>query len=253
MPTETEFDHLVREAQEAHFSGWDFSWLEGRWVEEPLPWDYAVRVKAAMQAAQSMLDMGTGGGELLETLAPFPPQTCATEAWPPNVKIAIDRLTPLGVEVYAITSDSQLPFDDTVFDLIINRHDSFDSRELFRTLKPGGLFITQQVGGQNVLGLNKLLQDEVSFADIDWTVDRAISQLRSAGLEITSVKEAFPAVTVYDIGAIVYYLNAIPWQIDGFSVEAYHDKLLAIHREIQRQGSITLHSHRFYIEARKPV
>jgi SAM-dependent methyltransferase len=253
MTPEAEFELLVQEAQEAHFSGWDFSWLEGRWENEPLPWDYAGRVKAAMQNVRSMLDMGTGGGELLETLAPFPPQTCATEAWPPNIKIAIDRLTPLGVEVYAVTSDDHLPFDDSVFDLIVNRHDSFDSREIYRILKPGGLFITQQVGGQNNLGLNKLLQDEVSFVDIDWTVDRAISQLKSAGLGIVSVKEAFPAGTVHDIGAIVYYLKAIPWQVDGFSVETHRDRLLAIHEMIRRQGSITLHSHRFYIEARKPA
>jgi len=30
---------------------------------------------------------------------------------------------------------------------VINRHESFSASEVFRVLKPGGIFVTQQVGG----------------------------------------------------------------------------------------------------------
>ncbi|MNJ78400.1 hypothetical protein D3C77_761450 [compost metagenome] len=36
---------------------------------------------------------------------------------------------------------------------MINRHEAYSVQELNRILKPGGLFITQQVGGQNNRGL----------------------------------------------------------------------------------------------------
>jgi len=34
------FDQLVAEAEALPFSGWDFSALNGRWEEDPPPWDY---------------------------------------------------------------------------------------------------------------------------------------------------------------------------------------------------------------------
>ena len=43
------FEQLVTEAQDAPFSGWDFSWLAARSTQEPLPWDY--RSEVARRAA----------------------------------------------------------------------------------------------------------------------------------------------------------------------------------------------------------
>ncbi len=37
---------------------------------------------------------------------------------------------------------------------------------------------------------------------------------------------------LYDVGAIVYYLKAVPWEIPDFSVEKYFDKLQEIHKLI---------------------
>jgi hypothetical protein len=90
------FDELVTEALTAPFSGWDFSWLDRRSWTEPLPWDYSARVAALARNARTMLDMGTGGGEVLSRLPDRAPRTVATEAWPPNVPLAARRLLPLG-------------------------------------------------------------------------------------------------------------------------------------------------------------
>src|SRR5712692_8615791 len=84
------------------FAGWDFSYLNGRLEEIGSvgdTWEYAEKVKVAFSTAQSLLDMGTGGGELLSSLQPLPPHTCATEGYAPNVPIARQRLEPLGVQV----------------------------------------------------------------------------------------------------------------------------------------------------------
>jgi hypothetical protein len=51
---------------------------------------------------------------------------------------------------------------------------------------------------------------------------------------------------------VVYYLRAIPWQIEGFTVDGYREKLLALHEMIERAGGLWLASHRFYVEAVKP-
>ncbi len=248
------FDRLVQDALDAHFSGWDFSYLNDKTTAEPLPWDYLSIVRTAMQGADSMLDMGTGGGEVLLSLAPFPPHICATEAYAPNIPIARERLEPLGVKVVA-TSDDQccMPFEDGEFALVIDRHTYFDAPEVFRILKPGGLFITQQVGALNFFELNEWLQGDEARPTWDiCTLDWHVTNLTAAGMQVEEAQEVRPRVAYLSIAAVVYYLRGIPWQVPDFTVEKYIDKLFAMHQHIEANGSLTTRNHRFLIRATKP-
>jgi SAM-dependent methyltransferase len=251
MKDVNEFERLVREAWEAPFSGWDFSWLSGRCHEDSPSWSYRERVMPRVRSVSALLDMGTGGGEFLAGLAPLPADTCATEAYAPNVPIARARLEPLGVEVAQINSDENLPFADGRFECILNRHESFAPGELARLLKPGGVFITQQVGGRNEIRLNELFQDPNPPPYADWTLEEAARGLRQAGLEIMQRLEEFPAAVFDDIGAVVYYLKAIPWQIEGFHPDTAMERLAAVHELIEREGPLVVLCHRFFIEAKK--
>ena len=54
-------------AEEAEpFEGWDFSHLQGRMVEEPLPWDYARLLLDTLPGAEALLDMGHRWRRVLE-------------------------------------------------------------------------------------------------------------------------------------------------------------------------------------------
>ena len=105
--------------------------------------------------------MGIGGAEFL--LSPnHPPQnTSVTESWPPNIKLCLEKLAPLGIRVFPVQEDAHLPIEDDSFDIVINRHESYDLHEVRRILKPGGMFITQQVGGDNCIGLMKHINLEM--------------------------------------------------------------------------------------------
>ena len=83
-----------------------------------------------MQRAKSMLDMGTGGGEFLSMLQPFPSTIYATEGYAPNVPIARKKLEPLGVTVVEVNDDTALPFQDGQFNLILNQHESYAASEV---------------------------------------------------------------------------------------------------------------------------
>ncbi len=246
------FDELIQEALSLPFSGWDFSSLGDRWKTNEPSWDYPALARSHMQCVSSMLDQDTGGGELLTTLIPFPSHTWATESYPPNIHVAKDRLEPLGVQVISDYSDADIPLADASLDLILNRHGSYSEHELMRLLKPGGIFLTEQVGGQNDIRLNELLQDKVHFEYSYWTKDLIIHQLKDAGFELLSVKEEFPLAEFADIGAVVFYLCIIPWQIAGFSVDKYRDKLLAIQQAILAHGPLQVNDHRILVEVRKP-
>lgn len=245
------YERLVKAALEAGFEGWDFSWLQDRLIEESPPWDYAEIVRSYFPGIRSMLDLGTGGGELLASLGPLPEDTHATEAYPPNQAIAQARLTPLGVTVHATQDEPKLPFEDGQFDLVINRHESYAPAEVHRILKPGGIFITQQVGGLDNLELNQALEDELSFPFFNWSLAEALNGLYESDFYILKAEKAALRTSFRDIGAIVYYLKAVPWQVPDFNPQTHRERLLLLHNMIERQGEFITTANRFLIIAQK--
>ncbi|USG64937.1 class I SAM-dependent methyltransferase [Brevibacillus ruminantium] len=236
---------------EVPFEGWDFSYVgrTGRLQEAPLSWNYASLVTRKLPKITTLLDMGTGGGEFLSLLGPLPRQTYATEGYQPNVAVARNRLEPLGITVVEADGEDTLPFPDETFDLIINRHESFDPHELYRIAKSGATFLTQQVGGENDVLLNRLLGAAIPQDYLHWRADYAVRQLEEAGFVIAQSREETVPSRFYDIGAVVYYLRAIPWQIPDFAPEVYADGLWQMHQQIEKDGYIDIPSHRFLIEA----
>jgi hypothetical protein len=103
------------------------------------------------------------GGKFLLSIQLLPQNTYATETFPSNVSIAKSRLTPLSVQVIEAPTTEHLPFKNGSFDLIINRHGDINAPEIYRILKSGQSFVTQQVGGRNHICLHEILQDKGEF------------------------------------------------------------------------------------------
>ncbi|WP_079477298.1 class I SAM-dependent methyltransferase [Halobacillus salinus] len=244
------FDQFLKDFEEA-FSGWDFSFVTdtGRIQSHALSWSYGSYILPFVRQSNSMLDMGTGGGELLSKLGPLPEKVSATEAYEPNIPIARDRLEPLGIRVAAITEDSKLPFDDNEFDLVINKHESFSPYEVRRILEQGGTFITQQVGGYDCRKINEALGSPENVYE-HWDLEAAVHGLEQHGFTVEKTIEEYPPQRFYDVGALLYYLKAIPWQVPDFSIESYREQLQSIHEEIEEKGYFEVEQHRFLIEAR---
>ena len=250
--TDKLFNSLISDALSLPFSGWDFTFLSDRWKTHAPAWDYPALARNRMQGITSMLDQDTGGGELLSSLAPFPPHTWASENYLPNIPVAKHRLEPLGVQVISDYSISSIPLPDSSLDLILNRHGGYAEGELFRLLRPGGIFLTQQVGGQNCIRLNELLQEKPEFMYSYWTKEVITSKLIEAGFDLLDVREEFPLAEFADIGVVVFYLRIISWQVADFTIDKYRDKLLGIHKDILRYGPLQVREHRILAEARRP-
>jgi hypothetical protein len=252
------FEKYLKEAEEASFSGWDFSYVykTGRIAESPLEWNYYNVVRPYKEKAKTMLDMGTGGGEVLSSFAPLPPTTYATEQYHPNAAVAGKKLGPLGVKVFEIEEEksppynSKLPFKDAFFDLVINRHEAYYPPELTRILKTGGYFITQQVGSMTNVNLVQFFLGKTVPVS-NWNLKSAADELKVAGFNVERQQESFSYYRFFDIGAIVYYLKAIPWTIEDFSVEKYRDRLWELYLRINEDGCYDTTQHRFLVVARK--
>ena len=248
------FETLVRKAEEAHFSGWDFSWLEGKLIETPPPWEYHQLVESFLPMATSLLDMATGGGEFLSNLTGLPKQTFATENYQPNIALAEVLLNPMGIEVRQLGENYAMPFEDNFFDLIINRHGSFDVTELYRVLKPGGYFLTQKVGAFNNIELNEFLAPEVmpTYSVEKFQFDVILENFCSAGFNVLRSESAGTPAIFLDISAVIYYLKVIKWQIEGFSVEKYDQRLRELDVLIRKVGSFACTSERYLFVLQKP-
>lgn len=249
---EQAFHHLLKHTEE-HFSGWDFSYITetGRVQTSLLSWSYGSKARSYMEEATSLLDMGTGGGEFLSLLRPFPEVVKATEGYKPNVPIARKRLEPLGVQVYEFTEDQHLPFADEEFDLILNKHESFDAKEIHRILSEKGTFITQQVGGTDCRQINEWFNQPLSTDFAEWSLVQAKAQLEEAGLTITHAVEEFPTQRFYDLGAILYYLKAIPWQMEHWEPQVNEDQLYKLYLHIKEKGYFDVTQHRFMLIGHK--
>jgi len=230
--------------------GWDFSSIGDRMSTEPLDWSYTSEILFPLSLVNSVLDIDTGGGEFLSDL-PLPDYTTALESWQPNVDIAKNRLEPLGVDViYHPDATEKLPFADDSFQLIICRHGRYNPSEVYRVLEDDGYFITQQVGYQDQQELNQLLLYETDDIQI-WDEQTAVEELRDVGFEILRSKQTKAETRFYDIGALIFYLNAVSWQIPDFSPDRYERQLRTIHDIINQKGWISSFAHRFFISATK--
>jgi len=216
------------------FSGWDLSKVRPRLIEPAPAWDYET--------------MGTGGGELLARIREaLPARTTATEEWNVNAPIAKKRLAPLGVEIVRCRS-LLLPFVESAFDLVINRHEELEPREVARVLSVGGHVVTQQVGRDNWSELRSFFPMMTDFGDL---YGNYIRGFESAGLQIIRKNQHDYKVAYRDLGEIVFLLAISPWSFPGFSPEGDLDALLALESECLTEDGLVVTESRFLIIAEK--
>lgn len=237
----------------ARIHGWDFSHIDGRYTEETdLPWNYRDLVFRYLKPEMKILDVDTGGGEFLLSLGHPCYNISATEAWPPNVELCVQTLLPLGIDFRAADGRNPLPFEDGLFDLVINRHGDFLAEDIYRILKPGGIFITEQVGAENDRELVALLLPDAGALPFpEQYLQSASGKFRAAGFSILEELECFRPIKFFDVGALVWFAHIIEWEFPDFSVDRCLDGLLEAQRQLDTIGCVEGQIHRFLLIAKK--
>lgn len=240
------------------FSGWSLPG-SGR-IDAPPPWDYEAIARDHASRASRVLDLGTGGGEVLSRIAEgVATRFVATEEWHVNAPVARDRLAPLGVPVVRAQSEQQrdelvrerkgpLPFRDGVFDLVLSRHEGIMPAEIDRLLRPGGLFLTQQVARGQWEELRAFFPRMTVWPDHFSGYRR---EFEAMGYAVTGEEHRW-RVAYAGLGDLVYTLLVCSWEIPGFDPVAEIEPLLAMEDATRTDAGIVLMLSRYLITARKP-
>lgn len=181
------FEDLLAEGEAVPVEGWDFSWFEGRATEERPPWGYSRLLGERMAAASAGLDLQTGGGEVAEA-----------------------------------DHDAPLPYPDESFDVVSSRHPIENPwREIARVLRPGGTFLSQQIGAGTVRELKEFFLGPQDYGD--WTPEVLRGEAEAVGLTIQRLEPAKLRMEFSDLAAVVHFLRKVIWIVPGFEVEKYRE------------------------------
>ena len=105
-------------------------------------------------------------------------------------------------------------------------------------LQPGGVFLTQQLGGDSNSYRAALGLPPVQRPIFDLQLAR--EQLEAAGLRVLAAEVGSWSTTFADAGAFAYWLRAIPWLVEDFSVSAFRTELAILEQRLTAVGPLTM-------------
>jgi SAM-dependent methyltransferase len=195
------------------FEGWDFSHV--RAGRGPVPWEYADVVRQYLQPTDRVLDLGTGGGEIFFSLAPYFGQGIGIDQNPAMIETARHNLSARQIDNISVLQmeASELQFEADEFEVVLLRHLRVYASEVVRVLRPGGYFITQMVGQRSSLNfLDAFGWTPASFGPDWWQPVSALAeQFRSLGCHILAQAEYDVPYWFEDLASFMLWFMAVPW------------------------------------------
>ncbi len=229
--------------------GWDISRMKTE--RESVPWDYLEVASRYIKPADSVLDVGTGGGEKLLSLARHFATAVGVDPHPDMIGAA--RLN--GVEFSNVTfaemGAEALHFPEGSFDVVLTRHAPVRVSEVVRVLRPGGYFVTQGVGANNMANIRQAFGTGTRYDDEHRS---RIDELARRGCRIIATADYDVRYWVKDIPSLIFWFKAISGANEvpaGFSIDRDWQTIQRIIAEHGSPNGVLTNEHRTLLVVQK--
>jgi len=218
--------------------GWNFSCMNV--LRQPAPWNYHDLVVRYLRPTDSVLDIGTGGGETFSQLASFFARGLGLDMDAEMIQLATANSTSGNVSFRV--SSARLEAVSETFDVILDRHAPFDLDAIAAHLKLAGYFVTQQVGERNMACVKAALGQEITQLPVQRQAFAA------SGLRLLAFLEYDVEYVVRDIESLLFWLRALDGihaDLDGSAALASVDALnRVLAGNVDERGFVT-NEHRY--------
>lgn len=153
--------------------GWNFSNLKYSVVKKS-DFDYYREVVKNINLDTVMLDIGCGSGEKATRYYAGAKKICLSDIEPEMLKKAkanvnkfydYSKKTKNKFKFILLDGKKNLQFKDNTFDLVVSRHCGADMKEVFRVLKKGGIFISEDIAKKDCQELKDMFKRGQGYND----------------------------------------------------------------------------------------
>ena len=225
--------------------GWDFSRVHME--RAPVLWEYVDVVRAYLKPTDRVLDIGTGGGEIFFSLAPFFGEGFGIDHNPAMVETAHRNKSAMAIDNVSLKrmEANDLRFGVHEFDIVLQRHSRVYVCEIARVLRPGGYFITQTVGKRSSLNLLAAFGWTPDSFGSDWwqTVAGLADQFRVHDCHIIAQAEQDVLCRFKDVESFMAWFMAVPWP-EAIELDKHWQNINRILETHQTEQGIETNEHR---------
>jgi len=236
--------------------GWDFSKIDRRKKVVGRKWDFLEIVKGFVTDKAVLLDIGTGGGEKLLEVSRLAGKAYGIDHQQSMIDTAKRNLaeTKMRNVEFKLADAKNLPFPEKYFDIVMCRHAPFYAEQVYRVLKPKGIFITQQVYAEkDAINIKMVFGRGQGFGREREAnpIRRYVRELKAVGFEILR-KDTYNVTEYYaGMADLIFLLRNTPI-ISDFDIDKDRRCLEEIESRYTTDDGIKTNSARYLIVCRKP-
>ncbi|WP_152394884.1 class I SAM-dependent methyltransferase [Paenibacillus guangzhouensis] len=233
-------------------NGWDFSSMQ--MVSEGDSCDLYLEVTKVCRKTDLLLDIGTGGGEALLSMADTVQLAIGIDCSSGMMETATRNLRRAGatnVCFYQMDAE-RLVFPDGMFNIVSCRHSAFDTHEVARVLADDGYFFTQQVSEHDKWNVKQAFGRGQAWGIAQGTLLRqSVQALEGAGMKDIQVYEYDTDEYYASVQDLLFLLMHTPIIPNFGQDERDHALLKQFVEANQCDRGIRTNAARFMIVARK--
>ncbi|WP_270169345.1 class I SAM-dependent methyltransferase [Paenibacillus sp. SYP-B4298] len=232
-------------------NGWNFSNV--KCVAEGTRWDLYREVTKTCKKSDIILDIGTGGGEAILSIAESALLLVGIDQSAGMIETAITNSVKSGIpNVRFLKMEAELlDFPADFFNVVSCRHSEFFAKEVARVLVKGGTFLTQQVSENDKSNIKEAFGRGQALGTKAGTLKHQyVTKLSEAGFSDIQAFE-FNVIEYYQTAEdLIFLLKHTPIIPNFGQTEVDFQILQQFIKENQSEKGIRTNSERFIITAK---